>query len=238
MQDTIPKTDAPEQPKDEIVESKAVENQEPDVTPEEKNWRKFREDREKDRKKLEEQEKIAQQKAEEAEALKKALEAVVNKPNSQQYQEPEEESEEQRISKEVDRILQVREKARAEAEAQRELAEMPQRLASNFKDFGEVVTSENLDYLEYHFKEIAEPYKEMRDSYKKWELLYHAIKKHIPDAAKKKRYEELAAKNLSAPQSSSTPTVASKSNNNPHILSESAKEANWQAMQRRMKGLE
>ena len=238
MEETITNLDAQEQPKGEIVETKPIETPQEEVSPQERNWRKFREERENDRKKLIEQQKIAKQKEEEAEALKKALEAVVNKPSQQQYEEPKEETEEQRISREVERLLKVKEQERARLEQEKEFAEMPSRLSSNYKDFNEIVTMENLDYLEYHFKEIAEPYRHMPDSYKKWELLYQAIKKHIPDAGKKKHYEELAKKNLSAPQSSSVATVASKSDTGTHRISEQTKEANWQRMSRVMKGLE
>lgn len=238
MQDTVPKSDEQVQTKDEVLDNKVVPETPVEATPEEKNWRKFREEREADRKKLIEQEKFAKQKAEEAEALKKALEAVVNKPQQYQYEEPHEETDEQRISKEVDRVLKLREAERAKIEEERERAEMPSRLTSNHPDFNDIVTAENLDYLEYHFKEVAEPYKYMPESYKKWELLYQAIKKHIPDAAQKKRYEELAKKNLSAPQSSSVSTVASKATSHSHIMSQSQKDANWDRMQRRMKGLE
>ena len=81
------------------------------------NWRKFREQREIERKARLEADKRAAEKAAEAEALRKALEAVVNKPTNQHqqtsshnyYSEDIEESEEQRIERKVAEMLSKKE---------------------------------------------------------------------------------------------------------------------------------
>jgi len=236
MDTTVPKEDVKEKEKiqPEVNTSSEVVQEE---TPEQINWKKFREDRVRERKEKEEAQRIAQQKQEETESLKRVLEEVVNKPSRNDDQEEYEDDDNTRIQKEVERVLAAREKVREEERKQHEITQLPKKLASNLPDFNDICSQENLDYLEYNFKEIAEPYKYMPDSYDKWEMIYRAIKKHIPDAAKRKKYEELATKNMNSPQAPASIQTANKSSSNPHVLSDEAKKANWKRMQLALKGL-
>lgn len=204
-----------------------------------KNWAAFRAQREQERKAREESDRRAEQKAQEAEALRKALEAAVNRPyhNDSQNDGQNEESEEERIEKKVQAALK-KERERYEKEArEREHREYPERLASNFSDFQQVCNAENLDYLEYHYPEVAAPYKHLPDSYEKWAGIYKAVKRFVPNPDSKKDMAR-AEKNLQKPGSiSSAGTSQQEGARGSHILTEAKKLANWERMQRSLKGL-
>ena len=91
-----------------VAETPQTTQAPPTETIEEVNWRKFRQQREEERKQKEAAEKYARQKEEETAALKLAMEALVNKPQTQQTYE-EEDSDEQRIDKLVEKKLKQRE---------------------------------------------------------------------------------------------------------------------------------
>ena len=203
-------------------------------TEEQINWRKFREQREIDRKQKEEAARIAEQKAKEVEALKHAMEALLNKPTSQetQYQE----SEEDIIEK---KVLAAIEKRDAELRRQKEIEEtkkLPQTLKTTFSDFDNVCTQENLDYLEYHYPEVAAGFKYAPDSFDKWANIYKAVKRFIPNT-NTQRIDAKIERNLNKPQSISAPGVSGTGDIAPNLMmSEAQKHENWLKMQRIMKG--
>jgi len=151
--------------------------------PNEVNWRNFREQRKEERKQLAERERELQKKKEETEALKKALEAIVTPSYPQQPQqqynpypvEPNQD-EEKRILDRVNAMLDQRDKEREVKRRQEEHAMYPQRLQNTYTDFNHVVSTENLDYLEYHYPEVAKPLGMLPDSYEKWEGIYKAVR--------------------------------------------------------------
>lgn len=203
------------------------------------NWKRFREDREKDRRQREEDAKRIAQKEEEAKALKAALEAVVNKPNNFQN-EPgfnEDDTQEQIIQKKVDEALQKRLQQQAQIESDNAKRNLPNTLKSAYSDFNQVVTQENMDYLEYHYPEVAVPYTHMPEGFDKWAGIYKAIKRFIPNAEHKKDVKRIE-QNLSKPQA-----LPSQGTNNqmtgqaPSILTEEKRKQNWERMQRTLKGL-
>lgn len=221
-----------------VAEQPAIVEEE---NPNEAHWRKFREQRKEERKQLAEKERELQKKKEEAEALKKALEAVVTPSYPQQqaqaqyYTQPEE-NEEKRILDKVNALLEQREKEREQRRAQEEHAQYPQRLQRNYSDFNQVVSTENLDYLEYHYPEVAKPLAMLPDSYEKWEGIYKAAKRFIPQDKEKdmKKME----KNLAKPVAMSRPGMTSTSEQAPHIaLTDEQRAKNWERMRKMMKGV-
>lgn len=220
------------------VNSLATQSEE---NPQDRDWRKWRENRQKER---EEAQRIdaARLKAEqEAMVLRQALEAVVNKPNSSQRQYEQnddlEESEEARIDRRVMEALNKKEKEYERLRQEREAVEYPQKLRSTFKDFEQVCTSENLDYLEFHHPELAKSLATRNQSFDKWADIYSAIKRYIPNPDSSIDAKR-ADKNLQKPQSLSHSVLpAGGSQMSSARLTEDRQKANWERMQRTLKGL-
>jgi hypothetical protein len=209
-------------------------NDQNEDTPEKINWKRFREARQKEREQKLEAEKRASEKEAEAEALRKAMEALVNKPQANQDYD-EEESESARIQRMVRESLEA-ERKRIEAEqAQREAQEFPQRLQSQFSDFNQVCSADNLDYLEYHYPEVATAYKHMPDGYDKWASIYKAVKRFVPNTQSQKE-EKKIDRNLGRPQSMSVGGRTHTSDTAPSYLDDAKREANWLRMQKVMRG--
>lgn len=203
------------------------------------NWRKFREARELERRQKVEAEKKASEKEAEVQALQAALAAVVNKPAAKIMEVAqssfEEESDAERIRRQVDEAIADRDKKNEIERLKREHAEFPSRVQSNFKDFDQVCTAENLDYLEYHYPEVASPYKHLPDGYEKWASIYQAVKRFVPNTNSKKDAAR-AEKNLTKPQSMSIAGKTQVGDTAPQQLDDKRRSDNWQRMQRVMKG--
>lgn len=200
-----------------------------------RNWKKFREQRELERKEKEEALKRAQAKEQEAEALKRALEAVVNKPSQKQEYVEEELDEDTKIQRKVEAALQARERQYQEQRIQQEQQELPKRLTQTYNDFNQVCTQENLDYLEYHYPEVAAPYKHLPDSFDKWSAVYKAVKRFVPNPESKKEQAK-AEKNFSKPKAMASPGATHTGDSAPQYLDEAKKRSNYARMQKIMKG--
>jgi hypothetical protein len=161
----------------------------------------------------------------------------------QQYQAPnqyeEEESEEQKIERKVNEALAKREADLQRNQAERERQEYPQRLQQNYPDFNQVISSENLDYLEYHFPEVAGPLRRLPDDYNKWSDIYRALKKFVPHSTSVRKDTARAEANLNKPKSIASTGLSQPQEGmgHPTILSEERKRANFERMQRTLKGL-
>jgi len=205
-----------------------------------KDWERFREARALERKQAEEISKQAEKSAAEAAALRAAMESLLNKnqqTQNHQYSEEQDESEEQRIEKKVIEAISRREMEMEKQRKQKEHEQIPERLQSNFQDFNSVCNSENLDYLEYHYPEVAEAFKQAPDSYNKWASIYKAVKRFVPNTDSR-RDQKKADSNFSKPQSMSTPASAATSSGNISMrIDDSRKAENWARMQRALKGL-
>lgn len=215
-----------------------VENEE---DPSQINWRKFKEARKIEREESAQISKRAKEKEEEANALRLAMEQLLNKQQPQQRnynnENEEEETEDQRIDKKVQAALRVAEQKRQQEQQQREHESFPERLNQNFSDFNEVCSTENLDYLEYHYPEVAEAFKGAPEGYNKWASVYKAVKRFVPNTDSKKDARK-ADKNFNKPQSSSMSGLANSDNSMPAMrLDEARKQSNWERMQRTLKGL-
>ncbi len=212
-------------------------------TPEDPNWKAFREARKKDRSEREAAEKRAIEKEAEVAALKAAMEAAFTKPNPIQqqpyaYEQQQEESEDERIEKKVRVAIAAREAESERLRAQREIQEYPNRLQRDFPDFQNVISQENRDYLDFHYPEISRPLSRLPDGYDKWHDIYHAIKKLIPNNSSVRKDSARADANFNKPKSiSSTGLTQSQETSSANFLSEERKAANWARMQQRLKGI-
>lgn len=221
-----------------VKEVAPVVNESPEAI-QDRNWRQFRENRDKERKEAEANARRAQEKEAEAQALKAALEAALNKPQyqNQPSYDQSEDTEEQRIEKKVAEAIakhtaQV-ERSRAEQEAQ----EFPKKLESTFKDFNNVCSAENLDYLEYHHPELARSLGARGQSFEKWADIYNAIKRYVPNTESKRDMNK-AEKNLNKPQSISSPGMSQTGNaGQSSQLSKERKAENWARMQKERKSV-
>jgi uncharacterized membrane protein YqiK len=220
-------------------------------SPEDPNWKAFREARKKDRVEREAAERRATEKENEVAALKAAMEAAfsaksgVSQQSYQQYYgtnsgaEQTEESEEQRIERKVNEQLSKREEQYKRQRAEDEQREYPNRLLKDFPDFKQVCSQENLDYLDYHFPEIASLAADYPDGYDKWKKTYNAVKKFIPNHSNARREAARADLNSNKPRSmsSSGPSPTGDKVQEGWQDTESRRAANWARMQRTLKGV-
>ena len=204
------------------------------------NWKRFRESKKHERKLREEAEKIAEQKKAEVEALKAALNAVVDKSNSNQnsysHSAYEEENEDTKIQKKIEAALAIQQKRLEEERLLREKQEEPKRLAEACPDFNKICSEENLDYLEFHHPELSDELAKKPDGFEKWHKIYKAVKRYVPNPESKKD-EKKAEKNSIKPQSMSAPGISQTTDSAPIKMDEKRRAENWARMQKRMKGI-
>lgn len=201
-----------------------------------KEWDAFKLARKAERDKAEEMAIKARKSQEEAAALKAALDAVLSKPAQQpKYNDEDiEESEEQRIDKRVNEVIARREMEAEKIRKEKEERELPQRLTNDFKDFERVCSSENLDYLDYHYPEVSRAFEHMPQNYEKWASIYKAVKRLIPNPDSVKDQSK-ADKNFNKPQSISTGGgTQSGSTIPPFKLDEKRKAENYARMRKVM----
>lgn len=214
---------------------------------EDENFKAFREGRKKDRAEREEALRKAAEKEQEIAALKAAMEAAfANKspaPPPQYYGQVDngyqpEETEDQKIERKVQAAIAAREAAAQKERLEREQYEYPMRLQQSYPDFQQTISQENLDYLDYHYPEVARPLNRLKDGFDKWSDIYAAIKKFVPNSVNSKREAAKADINHSKPKSlSSTGLTQTQVAPGSHILSEERKAANWARMQSTLKGV-
>lgn len=220
----------------EVINSNTPASAIPDITQDE-NWQKVREQRKVERKAREDAEARANQKAEEAAALKAALEALTNKPSNNMFNTSyqEDDSEDAKLDKLVEAKLDRLEKQREQQRKEREMKEAPLKIREKYNDFDSICSPENMDYVDYHHPELTAPFRYMPDGYDKWEAMYKATKKLLPNQSAKKDAAKIE-KNLGKPGSMST--VNALQQDNPSIkLSEQRKAENWARMEKSRKGL-
>jgi hypothetical protein len=218
-------------------------------TPEDPNWRAFREARKKDRAEKEAAERRASEKDQEVAALKAAMEAAFSAKQApspasyQQYygmnQEQTEETEEQKIERKVNELLARKEEQYKKQQIEEEQREYPRRLMRDFPDFGQVCSQENLDYLDFHYPEISRPLQRLGEGYDKWHDTYHAVKKLIPNHSTAKKEAIRADINSNKPRSisSSVPSPTGEKMQESWQSVESRRAENWARMQKVMKGV-
>jgi len=223
-----------ENPQAETPQVAEAPQQEAEENQEKINWRRFREKRAVERKEKEAAERDVAKKAEEIAALKAAVEALANKPPAVAMVH-EDEDEDKRITRRVEEKIAEVERRRDEERSAREQREIPMRLVQAFPDFASVCTEENLDYLEYHYPEVADTFKRLPESYEKWQNLYRAVKRFVNNPNSKKD-EKRAEKNLMKPQSISVGGMTKTGDSPPTSVGEARKKENWSRMQKTMRG--
>lgn len=207
-------------------------------TQEQINWKKFREAREVERKQKEAAEKKAAEKEAEATALKAAMDALLSKtPANHHPQQPDEQeiSEDDRINRKVQEALEERDRRYQEEKRKIEQQEYPHRLIANFTDFNQICNTENLDYLEFHYPEVAQAFSQMPEGYNKWAAVYKAVKRFVPNPDSKKDSAK-ADKNFAKPQAISIAGKTQVGDSAPQKLDDKRRMDNWNRMQKVMKG--
>ena len=228
------------------IQTISKDQEEAEQDPNHINWKKFKEARKLEREEADKMSKRAKEKEEEANALRLAMEQLLNKQQHQQRNynndnenddETEIETEDQRIDKKVQSALRVAEQKRQQENQQREHDSFPERLNKTFSDFNVVCSSENLDYLEYHYPEVAEAFRIAPEGYDKWSGVYKAVKRFVQNTDSRKDSRK-ADHNFNKPQSSSMSGISqSDSLNRVMNLDDARKKSNWERMQRTLKGL-
>jgi flagellar biosynthesis GTPase FlhF len=206
------------------------------------NWRIFRAKRDVERKEREEALKRASEKEAEAQALKLALEAIMNKPTSNTQSneyalQPIQESEDQKIERKIQEGVKKHLEQYEHEQIEKSRQEEPKKLMKNYPDFEKVVTQENCDYVEYHHPEVAIPFKYMPEGYEKWEAQYKVIKKFIQTTDMKKDQARLEKNVLKPGSASSVIPGAVGVAKTSVVLDEERKAANWARMQKTLKGV-
>lgn len=231
QQEIIQKKDDPKvEVKEESPSIKSEENQ--------SNWKKFREDRERERKARVEAEELAKRKNAEAEALKAAMDAILNKPQSQPQQNQytdDEEPQEKIIERKIKEAIEKDRQAQRDEQQRIEAQTYPQRIMREHNDFNQVCTSENLDYLEYKHPEIARAFQHMPDGFDKWSSIYQAIKKLVPMT--RKEDEARINKNMQKPQAHLPTMTDTQPQTSGWKLTEERRKANWERMQKDRKSI-
>lgn len=250
VQQSQPDANAPEkiaqpqqvaQAQPENVQVAKTEESAPPIKSEENqaNWKAFREQRESDRKAKAEAERVAALKAAEAEALKQAMEALMQKPSSRHTHdngsEVIEESEDAIIERKIAAALKKDREAFIQEQQEKERREAPQRIMQMHPDFNQIVTTENCDYIDYHYPELVSAFKHMPDGLEKWSAMYRTIKRFVPNADSR-RDAARADKNMQKPGSVST-TAAAQATPGAAVLSEDRRRSNWERMMKTMKGV-
>lgn len=228
VQETLPQTQ-PENVAQQILTSEPESQQQID-------WKRFKEARKKEREQKEEAERIAVQKTQETEALKAALEAIVNKPSYQQTTQSED-PEDDVIQKKIDHALANERKRQDELQRQREQAEFPMRLKASCPDFNEVCSRENLDYIDFHHPEAAQAMNDLPEGLDKWTKIYRAVKRYVPNATTSGKEAKKAEKNLGKPQAMSGAGRTSTGDVAPQNVTAATRQANWERMVRTMKSV-
>ena len=218
--------------------------QEAQNTEADKNWKAFREARKKDREEKEAAERRATEKEAEAAALRAAMEAAFSKqspvqqPNQYGQQYPIDETEDERIDKKVQAAIAAREVAYQKEREEKERHEAPLKVREMFPDFNQIVTQENCDYIDYHYPELSAPFQYMPEGTKKLAAMYNVIKKMVPNPTTAKKEAARADANFNKPKSMSTTGVTQSGESSGSArLTEEKRAANWERMQRTLKGL-
>jgi multidrug efflux pump subunit AcrA (membrane-fusion protein) len=234
------------QDKQEIAINESPDTNKPDEmeTQEDPNWKVVRQNLKKAKADREAAEKRANEANAQAEALKAAMEAAFAKQstysnnNQQNYQENQEETEDERIEKKVQAAIAKREIESEKLRAQREQEELPNKLRRSFADYDSVVNEENGAYLAHHHPEIYRSLTRQSETFETCSDIYHVVKKLIPNFSNAKKDSAKADNNFNKPKSmSSTGFTQTQDNVTQSRLSEDKKRANWERMQKLLKGV-
>ncbi len=226
----------------------ATTEQAPPIKSEENqaNWKAFREQKAQERKAREEAERRAAEETQRAEAYRIALEAAVNKPSNNRQaneyvSEHTEESEDQRIARKVKEEVKILRDEEERLRKEREVQELPYQLQKVFPDVEKVISDENLDYLRFHYPEIAQSLDYTPKTFDGYATIYKTLKRLVPNQAEAKHDAQKIEKNLNKPGSISTTGqtgAGSASKGLPPLKQiEERRAQRWQEMQAAIKSL-
>jgi hypothetical protein len=203
------------------------------------NWKAFREQRKREAIEKAEAIKRANEKEAENAALKAAMEAALaNTPRQYSNQEPQDETEDERLEKKIQAAI-----AKRDAEFHRQMAEnekkaLPQKLLQAFPDYEQVVNEENGAYLEYHHPELYRSLLRQPENFESCSDIYKVVKKLIPNSTTAKKEAAKADANFAKPKSMSTTGLSQMGEATASAkLSAERKAANWERMQKLLKGV-
>ena len=232
------------------VENKAAAPTEPqpNIKSEENqaNWKTFREKQAAERKAREDAEKRFEEEKQRAEAYRIALEASVNKPSNNRQtndygSDPTEEIEEQRIERKFHQLLKKQREEDEKARIEKERLEIPKKLTAVYPDFDKVFNDENLDYLKFHYPEVASTFDYLPQTFESYANVYKTLKRFIPNNQEAKQDAQKVEKNLAKPGSISSTGNTHSGNamgqGGSVRLSEARMAENWSRMQARIKSL-
>jgi len=243
------------------AQAAAIQSAPEQETPEQINWRNFRQAKEAQRKRDEdaarERDQLkaqAQRSAEEKLALQQALDAALSARGntngiSQQQKEdiiqgldPNDIPTGAQVSQYVQKAIQEGLAKALQEQKQMTWQEQEKKRMDNIDkeipDFNSVLSKDNMDYLEYHYPSVFQAMKDQPESYNKYKGAYETVKKLVPNLNSSQNAAR-AEHNLAKPKSLSTPGVSSQSDQKQQMwsMSNQERQANYESMLKRIKGI-
>ncbi len=212
---------------------KAEENEDPI----ERNWKLARERLDKEKKEKAALAEAHKKKIEEVEALKAAMEAVLNKPastNQSQAVDDSDLSEDQKIERKISELLAKQKQEYEQERKERERQEIPVRVEQLHPDFKQIASEENVAYLKVHYPAIYSAFSNQPDSIETWSNIYQTIKQLVPNPASGNAAAK-AEKNFNKPQSMSIAGLTPTNDSAPINFDDKRRADNWARMCKIMK---
>ena len=211
-------------------------------TDEDRNWKAFLEKRKEEQRLFDaEKEKNKQlqeldaRRQKEIEDLKIAFQVMLEKKEAHDFDDSDQ-AQKKFVQDEIQRLFKEEQTKRRSQEESERVYRESLAIKQEMPDLLDVVTTENLSYLEYYFPETAIPLGRMPDGLEKTKLAYQAIKKHVKMAKKEKeKIEENLSKPKSVHSSYSNETTSEKENST-GVLSDKRRNETWEKMQRLISG--
>lgn len=230
---------------------------ETDESPEQINWRKFREARAEERKQKEEAEREAAKSRQDKEALQSYVASLLESNGQTGQVSPAQQEQiaielarddiptgeevmrftSEYVKKEVERGVReaIAETSRAESKKT-----LPKQLKETMPDYWEVCTQENLDYLEYVApalaQTLAQPFENPENlSYNQMQAVYQAVTKLVPNA-KASTIRKDPERDIKRPQSMSSAAASASRDNAPHMISDALRQQRYKEMQEAARG--
>lgn len=237
-----------------LTDTPVVAQESTQETPEEINWKKYRDERKRDQK-IAAEERQKRQQAEEQNRMMRETIAMLNQRQDLTHAEKKEivaniphdqyttgqdvvsyvdSKIEASLQNKLDALLDQRERVREERKRQEEQKNFPTKLRVEHRDFDDVCSDENLLYLEYHHPELAKSLEDLPEGFDKWSRIYKSVKRYVPNQDTTKSQAKIES-NLSKPKSGSSVGAVS-TESNPKMLDEATKRSNWERMQKALKG--
>lgn len=226
---------------------------EEELTPEQINWRKFREQRAREREEAKQQAAQAEQERQAREALQRFISENLAKQGAQVQLTPAQQEQiiadlpddeiptggeiKGYIQRQIERGVQ---EALQRTKSEQERQKLPTQVRSQLKDFDEVCSQENIDYLQYKAPYLAESLSARLKNpenvrFEDLAALYDAVLQVVPSASEKKTPAQV--QDPQKPRSLSHPIANASRDIAPRSLSAKQREEEYQRMVALAKGL-